>query len=98
MSIRIAIFQPLVPAYRVSLFDYLASIPNFDVTVFAGSSLGSLQSITAPARYCLRMAPLWVFRVGGLEIKVQCAHLRVLFSNRYDLLILPWDAQYVMLP
>ncbi len=40
---RVTIIQPLIPAYRRALFERLGALPDIDLTVFGGSSMGSLQ-------------------------------------------------------
>jgi glycosyltransferase involved in cell wall biosynthesis len=90
---RVAICQPLVPAYRLPLFERLGALPDIELTVFAGGTEGSLkgfhsansfQFISAPVHHC----------VGGL--RAQFAQITAP-ARRFDVLIAPWDVHYLTL-
>jgi glycosyltransferase involved in cell wall biosynthesis len=88
---RVTICQPLIPAYRLPLYERLGALPDIDLTVYAGGSEGSLKGFHSGISYQAVSAPVhrWA---GGL--RVQIAALRPRGS---DLLILPWDIHYLTL-
>jgi glycosyltransferase involved in cell wall biosynthesis len=91
--VRVAICQPLIPAYRVPLFERLGALPNIDLTVFAGGSIGSLPGIETGCCYAFRSAPV---RRGPFDVALQSAQVRAMFQH-FDLIIAPWDIHYLTL-
>lgn len=91
---RIAICQPLIPAYRQPLFERLGALPGVDLTVYAGHTLGSLEAFHDGNSYRAVPAPVhqWGFGFRG-----QLAQLSVLMRRPLDLLIAPWDLHYLTL-
>jgi glycosyltransferase involved in cell wall biosynthesis len=90
---QVAICQPLVPAYRLPLFERLGSLPNIELTVFAGDSIGSLPGVATGTCFRFRSAPV---RRGPLGLATQWAQVASVFQG-FDLLIAPWDIHYVTL-
>jgi len=89
---RVVICQPMVPAYRVPLFERLASLPDVELTIYAGGDEGSLRAATSLAdAYVFRSAPV---RLLPLGLRLQFATPGVL-RQRPDLLIAQWDIRYL---
>jgi len=91
--LRVAVFQPLVAAYRKPLFERLAALADIDLTVYAGQTLGSLKSIETTDSFRFATAPV---RRGPLQLSVQLQQISALFRG-FDLLIVPWDIHYLTL-
>jgi glycosyltransferase involved in cell wall biosynthesis len=92
---RVVIYQPLVPAYRVPLFERLGALPDIQLTVRAGRSAGSLAGFEHGEHFLYQLAPV---RKLGPSLRTQWAQCTaVAFEERFDLLIAPWDAHYVSL-
>jgi len=89
---RVVIFQPLIPAYRLPLFERLGALPEIELTVYAGETFGSLRSIKHGKSFQVVAAPLrhWPFR-----LRTQSAMVTALKHRNIDLLILPWDIHYL---
>lgn len=90
---RVAICQPLIPAYRVPLFERLGALPSIDLTVFAGGTIGSLAGVEAGEHFRFRTAPV---RRGPMQIAAQWAQIRAALTH-FDLIIAPWDIHYLTL-
>src|SRR5215469_148525 len=89
---RVVICQPMVPAYRVPLFERLGSLPGVELTIYAGGDEGSLRAATSVANlYEFRPAPV---RLLPLGLRFQPATLGVV-QQRPDLIIAQWDIRYL---
>lgn len=89
---RVVICQPLVPAYRVPLFERLGSLPGVQLTIYAGGDEGSLRAaMSATNAYEFRPAPV---RLLPLGLRLQLATPGVV-RQRPDLLIAQWDIRYL---
>lgn len=87
--IRTALFQPLLPSYRVPVFQRLAARPEIDLTLYVGSAAAgsSLAGVKAPPGLKVRAAP----RPGlGDRVFVQPQALVAAAAGRHDVLVLPW--------
>ena len=91
---RIAICQPLVPKYRVPVFDLLGAQPGIELTVYAGTSSGSLDAAAPSDHFTVVQSPLVRHSFGITYQIVQAAQVEAVDKSRHDLLILPWDAHY----
>jgi glycosyltransferase involved in cell wall biosynthesis len=91
---RVAICQPLIPAYRLPLFERIGALPNIELTIYAGGSDGSLKGFQAGTSFHVVSAPVhrWV---GGLG--AQFAQVTALWRGGFDLMIAPWDIHYLTL-
>ena len=89
---RVVVCQPLVPAYRVPLFERLGAVPGVQLTVYAGGDEGSLKGATSTANaYEFRQAPIRLLPLG-LRLQRGTAGL---IRERPDLLIAQWDIRYL---
>ncbi len=91
---RVAICQPLVPAYRLPLFERLGALPGIELTVYAGDSEGSLQAFHRGTSFKFISAPVHHWAFG---FRAQYAQVTALTRHKTDLLILPWDVHYLTL-
>jgi glycosyltransferase involved in cell wall biosynthesis len=91
---RVAICQPLIPAYRLPLFERLGALPDIELTVFAGGNEGSLKAFHSGTTFRVVSAPVhhWAFGLRG-----QFAQITALRRRRFDLLITPWDIHFLTL-
>jgi glycosyltransferase involved in cell wall biosynthesis len=91
---RVAICQPLIPAYRLPLFERLGALPNIELTVYAGGNEGSLKAFHNGASFRVVPAPVhhWAFGLRG-----QFAQVTALRRRKFDLLIAPWDIHFLTL-
>ena len=90
---RIAICQPMVPAYRVPLFERIGSLPGVHLTVYGDrGGEGSLNAAISDANaYEFSAAPVQVLPLG---LRLQLDALRAV-RERPDLLIAQWDVRYL---
>jgi len=93
-AMHVAICQPLIPAYRVPLFEQLGASPGIALTVFAGGSVGGLAGAELGSSFRFVSAPVRRLPFGT---RVQWAQLRAAACERFDLVIAPWDAHYLSL-
>jgi glycosyltransferase involved in cell wall biosynthesis len=96
--IRLAICQPLVPHYRVPVFNMLGTHPDIQLSVFAGGDQGSLKAVHSSERFCQEISNVRNIYIGPLQFRYQPAQIEAIDSNRFDMVILPWDAHYLNLP
>jgi glycosyltransferase involved in cell wall biosynthesis len=89
---RVAICQPLIPAYRLPLYERLGALPDIELTVYAGASIGSLKAFHDGTSFKVVSAPV---RKLGFDLRAQVAQLSVLTRRRFDLLIAPWDIHFL---
>lgn len=94
--IRTALFQPLLPAYRVPVFTRLAAQPEVDLTLFVGQPArgSSLGDVPAPPGLTVRPAPRHGWRD---RLFLQPQALWAALGGRFDVLILPWVTREVHL-
>jgi glycosyltransferase involved in cell wall biosynthesis len=90
---RVAICQPLIPAYRLPLFERLGALPGVELTVFAGGSEGSLKGFHSGTSFQVISAPVHQY-MGGL--RAQFAQMTAP-AQRFDVVIAPWDIHYLTL-
>ena len=90
MPTRVCIVQPLVPRYRVPVFERLSSTPGFEVELWADLSghIGSLSGITASERIRLVPAPYREQR----GIVWQPSILAAMRQN-FDVVLLSWNVR-----
>jgi glycosyltransferase involved in cell wall biosynthesis len=93
--LRVAICQPLIPAYRVPLFDRLGSMHDLELTLYAGSSSGSLRGLDGGSHFSVKRS---LVHKLPLDLRAQWAQVRTAFRTSYDLLVIPWDIHYLTLP
>jgi glycosyltransferase involved in cell wall biosynthesis len=91
---RVAICQPLIPAYRLPLYERLGALPGIELTVYAGDSVDSLQAFHAGKSFKYVSAPVHHWAFG---FRSQFAQVASATRRRIDLLILPWDIHYLTL-
>ncbi|WP_200375126.1 glycosyltransferase [Thiocystis violacea] len=89
--------QPLIPAYRVPVFERLAASPDIDLTVWAGSSCGSLISFPDRCNFRCYPAPLHEFGPGIISFKWQFNQLKAVLERDCDAIVFSWDAHYLSL-
>lgn len=93
--LRIAICQPLIPLYRVPVFNLLGQQPGIRLTVLGGHSQGSLQAVSKGKYFHTDLAPVNVLPLLLRNFVTQSAQLEVLDRKRFDLAIIPWDIHYL---
>lgn len=94
--IRTALFQPLLPAYRVPVFTRLAAQPGIDLTLFVGQPArgSSLGDVPAPPGLKVEAAPRHAWRD---RLFFQPQALWAALGDRFDVLVLPWVTREVHL-
>jgi len=92
--IRIALCQPGLPSYRAPVFDLLAAQPDIELTVFVGDAGGPANIDTTGCRFAAEPAPVTTQKLGPVTFKHQQAQIDAIDPQRFDLVILPWDAHY----
>lgn len=95
---RVAICQPLIPAYRVAVFEAIEKNCDTSLTVFAGGDLGGLRNTAARVGFCRKFSRLRIFSLFGATFKFQMAPLVALLSRSYDIVVISWDIRYILLP
>lgn len=91
---RIAIVQPLLPHYRVPVFDLLARSTGIELTVLCDTQpTGSLKGVPATDAFRCEHAPL---RQLGPAIS-QPAMLAAAISPRFDAAVFTWNTRIVEL-
>lgn len=90
--LKVGIFQPVVAAYRLSLFDRLGALPDLQVTVISDERGSPLRPPAVPQRLvkCARVHDP-EYRIGPFLI--QWAPLAAAWHRRYDVLVLGWNAR-----
>jgi glycosyltransferase involved in cell wall biosynthesis len=89
---RVLICQPLIPAYRLPLYERLGTLPGIELTVYAGGSQGSLRAFHQGHSFNVKTAPVRHWRLG---FRVQFAQLTAATRRKVDLIILPWDVHFL---
>jgi glycosyltransferase involved in cell wall biosynthesis len=92
LPMRVAIFQPLIPSYRLPLYERLGALPGLELTVYAGDSEGSLKACHRGTSFRVVSAPL---RYWALGFRTQSAQVSLPTHRKFDLLIAPWDIHYL---
>jgi glycosyltransferase involved in cell wall biosynthesis len=92
---RVVICQPLIPAYRLPLFERLGALHEVELTLCAGGSQGSLRAFHRGDTFRVISAPVQHL---GLGLRAQVAQVTALRRSKIDLLILPWDVHFITLP
>ncbi len=95
--LRIAICQPVVPHYRVPVFNLLGAQPGIELSVFAGLGGNTLQSATGETDFRHVRAAIRHHRLGSIDFYYQRAQVDVVDPTRFDLVILPWNIRYLSL-
>ena len=91
---RVAILQPLLPRYRVPVFDLLARTTGIDLTVICDMHpKGSLKS--APATNNFRCEQSNQYRLG--PALSQPAMLSTAMGNRFDAAVFTWNTRILEL-
>jgi len=97
--LRVAICQPVLPRYRLPLFELLGAQPEIELTVYAGQSEGSLESVFQGEHFRALAAPVKTIRtLRGYELRWQSMRWEAVNSRRYDVVYLSWDMHYIDLP
>jgi len=91
---RVTICQPLIPAYRLPLYERLGALPGIELTVYAGDSAESLQAIHTGKSFRYVSAPVHRWAFG---FRAQFAQVASATRRGIDLMILPWDIRYLTL-
>ena len=95
--IRLAVCQPLIPAYRIPMFEKIGKEDDIELVIHAGKSRGSLHAVNQGQCFRVEQANVWEIRVLGRIVKLQWGQIRAVRSGCYDLIILPWDTGYLTL-
>lgn len=91
---RIAIVQPLLPHYRVPVFDLLARSTGIELTIVCDTApRGSLKGVSPTDAFGCEHAALREF---GPAVS-QPAILGVAASRRFDAVVLPWNPRLMEL-
>ena len=96
MEKKVAIFQPLVPKYRVPFYEKVNSNFGIKLTIYSGGSIGSLSAEINEGNYETIYSPVRVLRLYGVEFKFQFEHL-LINPKGFDVIVASWDAHYVSL-
>ena len=96
-TLRVAIQQPSLPAYRVPVFRALAADPALDLSVHYGSEEPALAN-AAPDGFEGRCTPFARVAPGrGPGLMWHAAQWRLVDGRRADVAILCWNARFVSL-
>lgn len=89
---RLCVVQPLVPHYRVPVFEQLAQAPGIDLEVWAGLGAkgGSLEAAAPTDAFRSVAAPQK--RIGPFIS--QPKQLEAVAQGRFNVVILSWNARY----
>jgi len=89
------VLQPLVPRYRVPVFELLAQQEGIDLEVWAGTGDkgSSLDAVHPDGAFCFVPAPQ--SRTGPFIS--QPAQLEAVSSGKFDVVILSWNARYLQI-
>jgi glycosyltransferase involved in cell wall biosynthesis len=92
---RVCIVQPIIPHYRVPVFERLAEQPGIDLEVWAGTGeKGSSLAAASPSEK-FRFVPAPQKRIGPFIS--QPRQIEAVSSGRFDVVILSWNARYLQL-
>jgi glycosyltransferase involved in cell wall biosynthesis len=95
MPLLISLAQPIIPEYRLAVFERLARTAGVELSVWASSrDRGSLRSMSAGDRF--RVEDASYFDIGPFVW--QSGSLRCLGTPRPDVAILSWNSRAIDLP
>ena len=94
--IRVSVYQPLVPKYRLPFFAGIAAEPDIALTVYAGGTQGSLAGASSSDTFRMFAAPLRTLRLGPVETRWQLQQMRH-SMREVDVCVLSWDIHYPLL-
>ena len=95
MSVKIAISQPGLPAYRAPVFQRLANTPGIELSLFAGDLTAGQREVTHLRGASVIPAPTRHLLSNRLFTQPEWSDL--VRANRFDLVILPWNIRYANL-
>ncbi len=97
---KIALFQPVVPVYRVPVYDLLGSQPGIELKVFSGGqAAGSLTEAVPTESFEIEYARMHPLRLPACKgLSWQSRRAEAMDPQRFDLCILPWDSRNILLP
>lgn len=95
MGVRIAICQPVVPRYRVPVFNLLGAQPGIELTVYGGEQGYLLGYEGGATHFQFVSAPIHAVPLPKLQLRIQPAQRRIIDPGRYDLVILCWDIHFL---
>lgn len=96
--VRVAICQPLIPAYRVPVFNSLGGQKLIKLTIYSGGNQGSLQTIEEESEgYNIIKSNIIEINIAKHTLKWQTDQIKAVMSREYDVVILPWDSGYLSL-
>ena len=94
-AVRVCIVQPLVPRYRVPVFERLAAQPGIDLEIRAGTGEpGSSLEAAAPSDM-FRFVAAPQKRIG--PFLSQPGQVEAVSTGEFDVVILSWNARYLQL-
>ncbi len=92
---KIALFQPVLPHYRLPVFQELSKQKEIDLTIFYGTSKS--VSNVAPEKIKSHQLNTWVFQFFGEPIFIVWKWLFVGLLGDYDVFVFTWDPHYLFL-
>lgn len=95
--IKVAICQPLVPAYRIPVFEDIAKTDDIELVLYAGQGNGSLRAINQGQNFRVKQANVREIGMLGRVVKLQWGQIAAVRSGRHDVVVFPWDIGYFTL-
>lgn len=92
-KIGVDIVQPIVPEYRVALFDGLAEVTELDIAVQASDHMG--RNVSVPLREAAYDYGHRMLRIGRLPLFWQCGLCLTKARKRGDVLVVCGDIRYL---
>ena len=92
--LKIAIQQPALPQYRLSVFKKLSEV--FSITVFYGS-IGNLENLDTKDFKSLNSNIIRLFKDTKFELLWDNSQIRLTRTKKWDVVILSWGNRYVSL-
>jgi glycosyltransferase involved in cell wall biosynthesis len=95
MPLTVALVQPIIPAYRIPVYETLSRSPGIDLTVWASArGWGSLQSVDAEDRFKVRAVE---YRRLG-PFLWQPGSIACLEAPRPDVVLFNWNSRALDVP
>lgn len=95
-KVRVAIQQPALPAYRVSVFHELAQRPKIELKVYYGERKGSPSSVH-DVPFESQFVDLKEKKIAGYPVLWHAPQWRCADKRIHDVLVLSWDIHYLSL-
>ena len=92
---RVCVVQPILPHYRVPVFERLAEQPGIDLEVWAGTGEKRSSLVAASPSEKFRLVAAPQRRIGPFIS--QPKQIEAVAAGRFDVVVLSWNARYLQL-